>query len=675
VTDLSELADEWWSEVCAGSGAGPSATGTAQRVLRLTPAEHAGLVGILRDRLLAEANTTDSGVADLALHHDRRAAAVAQLQRPGLGLRADLTVVEHVHRAHAAAFSGDPDDAGHYLAEAQRVGRGGEPDLTSVLEEAAGVQIELLEDGSQARECYGRAAALSPDPGVAARCALRAAACSAGDPEQEVRWYRAVSAYAERAGDPELQAWALVQASEASSGEGYRLLQQERYREAAGLLRAAVGDLDALPAGRDDPVALGHAGRLLTWLGTALAETGDWHGACTSFTDAVSRLARADRPAWMGTARLAWGNAALRCNDVVVARRELTAAEPLLLAADARDAVAACRNLLVAVAAYEQGVLRPDAFSTDSEDEQLQLLLEATQSGVRALTALREGDLAGAERAARTALDLGELAVDAGRRVGARLVLMQVALARADEQAWHEHRAQLRVQADAPGAPPTTASVIALVDAQWCRSRGDVDGAVTALAAARMEALEVGAQMLAAQLALAMAELVLAAGRPRDAADLAVPAAIALDAHRFTLPTSAQRHAWLQVVSSGVALAYRAAARTDARLLAELIEVLRGTGVPLAHPVDVDLGSLVLQALSPAAEPVAAPAAGEVPGCWIAVAPEQTTVLGLPSTLVMPWGTVGCDGALSSARAYATRLRSDTRTALVIPVPGAAAPP
>ena len=171
--------------------------------------------------------------------------------------------------------------------------------------------------------------------------------------------------------------------------------------------------------------------------------------------------------------------------------------------------------------------------------------------------------------------------------------------------------------------------------------------------------LESGSGVLAAQVALNRAGLLLEAGRARDALDVALPAVVAVDAVRCTLDDADRRRRWTDTVARGVAVAFRAAAATGAVTeLAELIEVARGNGVPV--PRD---GAAALDELFTAGPQDAPGRPGGTTLSGAAAVGGVTagrTALGLPARLRTPWGTVALAGALERGRRYRDPVRAAT---------------
>lgn len=202
---------------------------------------------------------------------------------------------------------------------------------------------------------------------------------------------------------------------------------------------------------------------------------------------------------------------------------------------------------------------------------------------------------------------------------------------------------------------------VALADA-----RGDHGAAISELGRLELDLLGAGSSTLAAQTAVERGRQLRKAGRPDEALDVALPAALALDAIRFTFADAGRRKRWGVIAASGFDVAFRAAVDAGRwRVLAELIEVARGAGVPTAvespptgieallaeTPRDLHLAAADAAALGPA------PSA--VPGAAAIGHPDRTS-LGLPARLRTPWGTVALAEALQDGRRYLDPVRADT---------------
>lgn len=176
----------------------------------------------------------------------------------------------------------------------------------------------------------------------------------------------------------------------------------------------------------------------------------------------------------------------------------------------------------------------------------------------------------------------------------------------------------------------------------------------------RVEArlLATGSGMAAARVALQRGRLLLDLGDLVTAADVLLPAVLALDAVRFDLDGADRRREWSAVVRDGLAATYRALASLGrTRQLAELLEVVRANAVPV--PVGSggppSLGSLLDPPVDPPGGTVA-----PIPGAALAGAGIDTarTVLARPARLRTPWGTLALEEALEEARRYTDPVRA-----------------
>lgn len=224
-----------------------------------------------------------------------------------------------------------------------------------------------------------------------------------------------------------------------------------------------------------------------------------------------------------------------------------------------------------------------------------------------------------------------------------------------------------RYLTDNASAVPATAvlflSHIALhLRAELARVDGDDRARLTHLE--RLEELLMpNARLLAARTAVHRARLLHDTDRAEQALRVVLPAVLALDAVRFTLPDARRRHQWAIDVADGFDTACRAAvACGNVRILAELIEVARGNAVPLPHAANahddavsalsalLDIGPTDTQSgTSP--EPLA--------GAIVLTGDEERTALGLPALLHTPWDTVALDEHLRRARNYHDLIRAD----------------
>ena len=231
-----------------------------------------------------------------------------------------------------------------------------------------------------------------------------------------------------------------------------------------------------------------------------------------------------------------------------------------------------------------------------------------------------------------------------------------------------------------PGAPLVALRMVRnqrdLLRAALAAAQGDRHAAIVQLAAVEDALLAGGSRMLAAQTAVQRGRLLLAAGDPAEALTAALPAALALDAIRFTFADAGRRHRWGALASAGFALGFRAAvAAGRPRVLAELIEVARGAGVPVpvegpATGIESLLADATRDALAGTDDATTPGAAGttsvEAVSGPAALADPARTAIGLPARLRAPWGTIAVADALESARRYLDPVRAETVTDWVL---------
>ena len=178
----------------------------------------------------------------------------------------------------------------------------------------------------------------------------------------------------------------------------------------------------------------------------------------------------------------------------------------------------------------------------------------------------------------------------------------------------------------------------------------------------------------AAHVAMRRAHLVLTAGRGGAALEVALPALLAIDAARTALPDATRRRSWAAQVAHGFDTAFRsavAAGRLD--VVAELLEVARGNGVPLPRAVDdrTDAASAFADLLTPANDPDPGTGAPGPPQATLsgasAVAGAERTALGVPASLRTPWGTVALAKYLERARRYRDPVRAEVTAEWRVP--------
>jgi hypothetical protein len=172
-----------------------------------------------------------------------------------------------------------------------------------------------------------------------------------------------------------------------------------------------------------------------------------------------------------------------------------------------------------------------------------------------------------------------------------------------------------------------------------------------------------GLSLFAAQLAAARAQAHLDAGRHRQALDAVLPAALALDALRFSLDEAGRRRRWNDVAARAMAIAFRAADGCDEHaLIAELLETARSNGVPL--PRDASTTDPMEDLLDAAAVPSAMSDVALAGAHTTTSAPATgRTALGLPARLRPPWPTSTLDEPLERARRYHDPVRAQASVA------------
>jgi hypothetical protein len=172
-----------------------------------------------------------------------------------------------------------------------------------------------------------------------------------------------------------------------------------------------------------------------------------------------------------------------------------------------------------------------------------------------------------------------------------------------------------------------------------------------------------GLSLFAAQMAAARAQAHLDAGRHRQALDAVLPAALALDALRFSLDEAGRRRRWNDVAARALAIAFRAAAGCgEHALIAELLETARGNGVPL--PRDASTADPMADLLDAAAAPSVTPGVALSGAHTTTAAPAAgRTALGLPARLRPPWPTSTLAEPLERARRYHDPVRAQASVA------------
>ncbi|WP_224401702.1 hypothetical protein [Pseudonocardia sp. ICBG1034] len=357
----------------------------------------------------------------------------------------------------------------------------------------------------------------------------------------------------------------------------------------------------------------------------------------------------------------------------------LHAALPELRMSGSRDEIEGAEAMLLAVGAAGDGTAVPGA-QVGSPERWSIPELRAGALALQAVAALADGRVDDAaeqfERAASTAAGDG-LAARAATFAGLAALV------------------RLADHGDRPGALRSIAELERLRDDPRTAAVDDVvrvaftlaqlRGAIAYLAGDRQERrdrlaeledelLGLGAGLLAARIALDRARDLLD-DDPGGALQTALPAALAVDSLRFMMPDAGRRRRWAGVAAAGFDTSFRAAVACGRpRLVAELLEVVRGHAIPvaLADPDEGGPGDLA-RTLADLADVTAPPASAPttmaqdttLSGAAVVAAAGNPgrTGLGLPAQLRTPWsgpaGGHALADALDDARHYSHPLRAD----------------
>jgi hypothetical protein len=366
-------------------------------------------------------------------------------------------------------------------------------------------------------------------------------------------------------------------------------------------------------------------------------------------------------------ARLAWVD---MCEArSLLARGAPRAAEPLLHAAirgyrtvEMSDAVRQCEAMLISVLAQSEpdleraGAVAADRVWPDGESQALAQLIDAfgaagqgqIAEGTAALTRLRDAVAAAGSSDQAVGLDAlaAAMSLAAGDPAPARRAVVAV----------DAHLAE-GAEASAEGRQ-VLVLLRALLAAELAGRDGDHQGQTGILAVLVDDLVAFGARHLAARIALRCARVLLAAGDQRAALDVALPAVLALDAVRFTLPDADRRRRWVPVVAEGLDTTFRAALACGAlRLVAELLETVRGNAMP--QPAAEDGFDLLAVLSLPTSPESGVP--GSRHGAATLGGDQRLTVLGPPARLKAPWGTDCLADALERARRFHQPVRATAR--------------
>lgn len=193
---------------------------------------------------------------------------------------------------------------------------------------------------------------------------------------------------------------------------------------------------------------------------------------------------------------------------------------------------------------------------------------------------------------------------------------------------------------------------------------GDVEGKLAHLARLEADLTAFGWHQLAAHVAVMHGHALHAAGHSEHAVRVGLPAVLALDAVRFSLVDAQRRRSWAAAVAAGFGMVLRAAvAADDVRLVAEIIEVVRGNPVPEPSVDATDavtaLAGLWADADRETGPPqVATAGSPALSAVDLLSGDEHRTALGLPAYVRTPWGSIALGEHLQRARRYQDPVRA-----------------
>jgi hypothetical protein len=452
------------------------------------------------------------------------------------------------------------------------------------------------------------------------------------------------------------------------------------------LVRATVADGDAAAAYRTSAEAYRavdrfgahrEAGELAVMTAAVATDLEQHHDEVPEWTAAARRAYRMPdidptlAAPWLAYIDFAEGNALLL-------RGRPAAAEPLIARALAGyeqvgdvDGARRCRMQLLAIAAYvEPDGERPGRLF--EREEWSDPDTGATASYAAELAARRAGRDADAIAGHARTKRLLQEADEPVKAVAQDIEYATWRLARGDPEPVGPAlaAAEACLAAPGPGTPQPAlrmlATVVTLLRADLARRGGDLPAAVALLAGLERDLLSVGSGDQAARAAVSRMQLLTTLGRPAEALSAGLPAALALDALRFSFIDAERRRKWATVAAESLGAACRAAVLAGAhRVLAELLEVQRSGPIPRPQPGEsTGLDALLAEAsqeLTAARSSSNRTSSTAVPGA-AALLGAGRTALGLPARIRTPWGSV----ALSDALVAAERYRRPVRAAAVV---------
>lgn len=509
------------------------------------------------------------------------------------------------------------------------------------------VRGELAEAEAMYADAARRSAGLDlPIAEAGCLADLAAVAQQRGDNAAAAEAYGRASALAAEQGLDIAQQWALCAAnSQMAAGRAAvddARHQQARQRfEAARSIYVAAGPtylvaaasaavrLGIVAAGEHDKAMGDH------WFQTAEAEYDTLHDAAA-----------------LGLVHFAWGNAALSRGDIQVAEPLLRRASHELLSTHQTEAAAGCLRLLGASAAQ-----RGDSITAQRLFEQsLAGFEDADTRAVMRVTAVLSADTSTTSDEPAVALaeirsefiERGELGKAVSAAAGElNQLLRQSRFDEARRGIDELESLATRAMDDSRSSYvlPLLSYLPALLRANLAMAQAGRTSAWEPLRECHDAMIAAGAHLPAARTAIVLARICFEAGRTREAADRAIPALLALIAHYLALPDAGERRFWSTAVAEAAHLSLVAASRLDdRRLVAELIETVRGHAMP--EPVGASAAHSLQALLSTAASTMDFVDADHP---WVET---SATVLTAAAAIHMPWRRIALVDFMGPARLY-----------------------
>jgi len=379
-------------------------------------------------------------------------------------------------------------------------------------------------------------------------------------------------------------------------------------------------------------------------------------------------LNAADRRVQLAMVDLAQGMAAVTRNRPFDGERLLADALGVFREAGLTAEVEMCESELMALL----NSTRPPVDAFDPPLDQVHWSDPETLAGTRMMAALRLAAQGRIEEAVASLAEASRLAIEGGapnKAVGADGFAALLRLVTGDRSAAGRSAEQIdHYLAENTGQVPRSGVVVLscvslMLRAEFARAEGDGQAQLAHLEQLEDVLVSLDARLPAGLTALQRARILLDTGHPREALRLGLPAVLALDTLRCTLPDARRRIQWTTAVAHGFDTAFRsAAACADTRVLAELLEVTRGNAVPLPRAADArdDAVSALGALLTPNPTPADASATHvALFGAHSAAGGEERTALGLPAYIRAPWDTIALAEHLQRARHYLDPVRAN----------------